>query len=33
LSVNLGSTRGHGSYSLSYHTYSERFYTARDAQP
>jgi hypothetical protein len=33
LSVNLGLTRGHGSYSLPYHTYSERFYTARDAQP
>jgi hypothetical protein len=33
LSVNLGLTRGHGSCSLLYHTYLERFYTARDAQP
>jgi hypothetical protein len=33
LAVNLGLTRGHGSCSLPYHTYSERFYTARDAQP
>ena len=31
--VNLGLTRGHGSCSLPYHTDSERFYTARDAQP
>jgi hypothetical protein len=33
LGVNLGLTRSHGSCSLPYHTYSERFYTARDAQP
>ena len=33
LGANLGLTRGHGSCSLPYHTYSERFYTARDAQP
>jgi hypothetical protein len=26
LSVNLGLTRGHGSYSLTYHTYSEVLY-------
>lgn len=33
LRVNPGWTCGHGSCSLAYHTYSERFYTARDAQP
>ena len=33
LGVNLGLMRGHGSCSLPYHTYSEWFYTARDAQP
>ncbi len=29
LSVNLGLTRGHGSYSLPYHTYSEVLYCSR----
>ena len=29
LSVNLGLTRGHGSYSLSYHTHSEVLYCSR----
>ena len=33
LGLNLGLTRGHGSCSLPYHTFSEKFYTARDAQP
>jgi hypothetical protein len=29
LSVNLGLTRGHGSYSLPYHTYSGVLYCSR----